>query len=100
MFTLKDFVCTFKSYIAQYVIVAHAKPSLFPLSLSLGDSLENEGNSNQQCGGSYTMAAAQVKSFYCHPGIRGQYVNIRVPGENKKLEICEVSVNPNPTGKN
>ena len=80
--------------------MAHAKPSLFSLPLSLGDSLENEGNSNQQCGGSYTMAAAQVKSFYCHPGIRGQYVNIRVPGKSKKLEICEVSVNPNPTGEN
>ena len=46
------------------------------------------------------MTAAQAaKSFYCYPGIRGQYVNIRVPGENKKLEICEVLVNPSPTGE-
>lgn len=46
-----------------------------------------------------TAKSQAAKSFYCHPGIRGQYVNIRVPGENKKLEICEVLVNPNPTGE-
>ena len=65
-----------------------------------GDSLDNEGNSNQQCGGLYTMTSSQVNSYHCTPGIRGRYVNIRVAGDNKILEICEVLVNPNPTGNN
>ena len=65
-----------------------------------GDSLDNEGNSNQQCGaGPYTMTSSQEKSFHCTPGMRGRYVNIRTTGNNKKLEICEVLVNPNPTGR-
>ncbi|XP_022810391.1 uncharacterized protein LOC111347407, partial [Stylophora pistillata] len=43
------------------------------------------------------MTSSQEKSFECTPGIRGQYVNIRIAGNNKKLKICEESVNPNPT---
>ena len=81
--------------------MVHFPPQyLLLLLFSPGDSLENDGNSNQKFGGPYTMTSAQiVRSFYCNPGIRGQYVNIRVTGENKKLEICEVLVNPNPTGE-
>ena len=71
----------------------------YPFLILSGDSLDNEGNINRKCGDQYNMTSAQNKSFYCHPGIQGRYVNIRVAGENKKLEICEVSVNPNPTGK-
>ena len=66
--------------------------------ISLGDNLDNEGNLNQKCGGPYTLTSPQEKSFSCTPGIKGRYVNIRIAGNNKKLAICEVSVNPNPTG--
>ncbi len=65
---------------------------------SPGDSLDDEGNSNQQCGGLNTMTSSQVISYHCAPGIQGRYVNIRIAGDNKILEICEVLVNPNPTG--
>ena len=66
--------------------------------ISPGDNLDNEGNSNQKCGGPYTLTSSQEKSFFCTPGIKGRYVNIQIAGNNKKLAICEVSVNPNPTG--
>ena len=66
--------------------------------ISPGDNLDNEGNLNQKCGGPYTLTSSQEKSFFCTPGIKGRYVNIRIAGNNKKLAICEVSVNPNPTG--
>ena len=82
--------------VQRYFPVIHV---CFPLPLFSGDSLENEGNSNPKCGGLHNVTAAQEKSFHCHPGIRGQYVNIRVAGANKKLEICELKVNPNPTGE-
>ena len=68
-------------------------------TFSSGNSLDNEGNSNQKCGGPYTMTSSQEKSFDCTPGVRGRYVNIRIAGRNKKLDICAVSVNPNPTGE-
>ena len=45
------------------------------------------------------MTSSQEKSFDCTPGVRGRYVNIRIAGKNKKLNICAVSVNPNPAGE-
>ena len=66
--------------------------------ISPGDNLDNEGNLNQKCGGPYTLTSSLKKSFSCTPGIKGRYVNIQIAGNNKKLAICEVSVNPNPTG--
>ncbi|CAH3165693.1 unnamed protein product [Pocillopora meandrina] len=53
------------------------------------DNLDNEGNLNQKCGGPYTLTSSQEKSFFCTPGIKGRYVNIRIVGNNKKLAICE-----------
>ena len=44
------------------------------------------------------MTSSKVNSYLCSPGIRGRYVNMRIAGDNKILEICEVIVNPNPTG--
>ncbi|KAJ7388646.1 hypothetical protein OS493_036499 [Desmophyllum pertusum] len=86
------------SYIVEEVKIISGVDGLTNLEIRIGDSLDNEGNSNQQCGaGPYTMTSSQEKSFHCTPGMRGRYVNIRTTGNNKKLGICEVLVNPNPT---
>lgn len=45
------------------------------------------------------MTSSQEKSFDCTPGVMGRYVNIRIAGKNKKLDICAVSVNSNPAGE-
>ena len=66
--------------------------------ITTGDSLDNDGNSNPKCGDLHSMAAIHNESFYCSPALRGRYVNIRIPGGSKMLTLCEVVVNPNPTG--
>ena len=66
--------------------------------ITTGDSLDNDGNSNPKCGDLHSMAAIEKKSFHCSPALRGRYVNIRIPGASKMLTLCEVVVNPNPTG--
>lgn len=86
-----------KSYTVDVVNIISGADGLTDFEIRVGDSLDNGGISNQKCGGLYTMTSSQEKSFECTPGIRGQYVNIRIAGNNKKLNICEVSVNPNPT---
>ncbi|XP_069791219.1 uncharacterized protein [Narcine bancroftii] len=55
----------------------------------IGNSLENDGNRNKLCGtirsvaGSYTLDCS---------GLAGRYMNIRVPGHNKVLALCEVEI--------
>ncbi|KAL9962924.1 hypothetical protein ACROYT_G032079 [Oculina patagonica] len=85
------------SYIVEEVKITSGANGITNFEIRIGDSLDDEGNSNQQCGGLNTMTSSQVISYHCAPGIRGRYVNIRIAGDNKILEICEVLVNPNPT---
>ncbi|XP_058958507.2 uncharacterized protein [Pocillopora verrucosa] len=85
-----------KSYSVDVVNIISGANGLADFEIRIGNSLDNEGNSNQKCGGPYTMTSSQEKSFDCTPGVRGRYVNIRIAGKNKKLDICAVSVNSNP----
>ena len=64
----------------------------------LGDGLENDGNSNPKCGDLHSMDSSPSKSFRCIPAMKGRYVNIRLQGAGKILTLCEVIINPNPTG--
>ncbi|XP_022795010.1 uncharacterized protein LOC111333651 [Stylophora pistillata] len=86
-----------RSYVVDAISILTGAHALTDFEIRIGDSLDNEGNSNQKFGGPYTTTSSQEKSFFCIPGIRGRYVNIRIAGDNKKLEICGMSVNPNPT---
>ncbi|XP_027041698.1 uncharacterized protein LOC113669819 [Pocillopora damicornis] len=85
-----------KSYSVDVANITSGANGLADFEIRIGNSLDNEGNSNQKCGGPYTMTSSQEKSFDCTPGVRGRYVDIRIAGKNKKLDICAVSVNPNP----
>ncbi|EDO34462.1 predicted protein, partial [Nematostella vectensis] len=58
--------------------------------IRIGDSLENNGNDNPTCGGSYIIP--KNGSIACHTLLKGRYVNIWIPGPNRLLTLCEVEV--------
>ncbi|XP_059827275.1 uncharacterized protein LOC132394945 [Hypanus sabinus] len=55
----------------------------------IGDSLENNGNSNHLCA---TVLTVKQGYHYICEGCIGRYVNIMVPGPNRVLSLCEVEV--------
>ena len=65
---------------------------MFP-NIVLGDSLVNDGNDNPKCGDLHSVEP-EIKRKQCDPPLRGKYLNIRIPGDNKILTLCEVTVNP------
>ncbi|XP_055521975.1 fucolectin-1-like [Leucoraja erinacea] len=63
---------------------------LLGAELRIGDSLENDGNSNRLCGTVVSVALTTI-IFNCD-GFIGRYVNIFLPGQDKILTLCEVEV--------
>ncbi|XP_032893886.1 uncharacterized protein LOC116983989 [Amblyraja radiata] len=63
---------------------------LLGAELRIGDSLENDGNSNRRCG-TFAAVALTTLTFNCD-GFEGQYVNIFLPGQDKILTLCEVEI--------
>ncbi|XP_055521982.1 fucolectin-1-like [Leucoraja erinacea] len=63
---------------------------LLGAEIHIGDSLENDGNSNTRCGIVDSVAGTTL-TFNCG-GIVGQYVNIVIPGPDKILTLCEVEI--------
>ncbi|KAK1895842.1 Fucolectin-5 [Dissostichus eleginoides] len=59
--------------------------------IRIGDSLENNGNSNPRCALISSIPAGFTETFECN-GMDGRYVNIFLPGRNEYLLICEVEV--------
>ncbi|XP_067825310.1 fucolectin-like [Heptranchias perlo] len=61
--------------------------------IRIGDSLENNGNSNTLCAKITSIRAGQTASFFCKPlGVHGRYVNIVLPTRRGILTLCEVEV--------
>ncbi|XP_048116968.1 uncharacterized protein LOC125305939 [Alosa alosa] len=61
----------------------------------VGNSLENNGNSNPVCAVVSSIPAGESITFQCH-GMEGRYVNIIRPGCFKFLSLCEVEVHARP----
>ncbi|XP_072431087.1 fucolectin-1-like [Chiloscyllium punctatum] len=59
--------------------------------IRIGNSLENEGNSNPLCGIVNITQHQITYTFECN-GMEGQYVNIYIRGNNKILTLCEVEI--------
>ncbi|KAI4878300.1 hypothetical protein NFI96_009789, partial [Prochilodus magdalenae] len=55
--------------------------------IRIGDSLDNNGNSNPRCG-VISLNKADY-TFNCN-GMEGRYVNIVIPGRSEFLTLCEV----------
>lgn len=59
----------------------------------LGDSLDNNGNSNPLClDGLQNMLNKTIESFYCESVVSGQYVNLNQKTTDKHLALTEIAV--------
>ena len=56
--------------------------------ISIGDSLDDNGNINRKCGDKHSVRPGEIKTISCD--LTGQYINIQVPESGKALSICEV----------
>ncbi|KAK2913234.1 hypothetical protein Q8A67_001633 [Cirrhinus molitorella] len=59
--------------------------------IRVGNSLENNGNSNPICAEISGIPAGQSVSYSCGE-MQGRYVNVVIPGDSKNLTLCEVRV--------
>ncbi|CAM4630528.1 unnamed protein product [Leuciscus chuanchicus] len=59
--------------------------------IRIGNSLENNGNNNELTVTVVSIPAGGTETFKFKP-IKGQYVNIIIPGRNEYLHLCEVEV--------
>ncbi|XP_067872482.1 fucolectin-like [Heterodontus francisci] len=61
--------------------------------IRIGDSLQNNGNSNTLCATIDSIGAGETKSFFCQgTGVHGRFVNIFLPSPRQFLTLCEVEV--------
>ncbi|XP_067282029.1 fucolectin-4-like [Pseudorasbora parva] len=59
--------------------------------IRIGNSLENNGNSNELAATVESIPHGETKTFKFRP-IKGRYVNIVIPGRSEFLTLCEVEV--------
>ncbi|KAI1885642.1 hypothetical protein AGOR_G00205930 [Albula goreensis] len=59
--------------------------------IRIGNSLKNNGNSNPVCAQISSIPAGGTITFQCEE-MEGRYVNIFLPGTEKRLTLCEVEV--------
>ncbi|XP_026149692.1 uncharacterized protein LOC113122505 isoform X4 [Mastacembelus armatus] len=59
--------------------------------IRIGNSLNDDGNSNPRCAVISSIPAGISKTFVCN-GMEGRYVNIVIPGRQEYLTLCEVEV--------
>jgi hypothetical protein len=65
------------------------------MEIRVGSSLDFEGNNNAKCTTStLNIPQGRTWTIMCNDGagLKGRYVNILLPGDNKVLTICEVMV--------
>ncbi|XP_060681258.1 fucolectin-like isoform X1 [Hemiscyllium ocellatum] len=59
--------------------------------IRIGDSLDNNGNSNPKCATISSIGAGHSETFHCN-GMPGRYVNIFIPRRREYLTLCEVEI--------
>ncbi|XP_076004922.1 fucolectin-like [Genypterus blacodes] len=57
----------------------------------IGNSADDNGNTNQRCAVIASIPSAQSHTFQCG-GMEGLFVNVYLPGSGKILSLCEVEV--------
>ena len=65
---------------------------MWDFEVRVGNSLENEGNNNEECSPLSTLLPGQIGTIVCKNGTLGRYVNIRIDRDNARLSLCEVAV--------
>lgn len=56
--------------------------------IRIGDSKEGHGAFNKPCGDKHTIDRGAFSTIVCNN--TGRYIHVRLPGDNKKLSLCEV----------
>ncbi|XP_068136079.1 fucolectin-like [Hyperolius riggenbachi] len=64
----------------------------------VGDSLANNGNNNPRCAQVTTIPLGGTQTYNCFD-MKGQYVNIILPGKTGYLTFCEVQIYGAPVAK-
>lgn len=59
--------------------------------IRIGDSSEDNGNTNPRCAVIESIPAGATAEFECN-GMDGRFVNIVIPGRQEHLTLCEVEV--------
>ncbi|KAG1925983.1 fucolectin-like [Pimephales promelas] len=59
--------------------------------IRIGDSLENNGSNNPICAVIPAIPAGESYNYSCD-GMDGRYVIVLIPGDQKRLSLCEVEV--------
>ncbi|KAG7469119.1 hypothetical protein MATL_G00125480 [Megalops atlanticus] len=64
--------------------------------IRIGDSLDNNGNSNPLCAVVGSIPAGWTQTFHCSSPMVGRLVNVFLPGYQKVLTLCEVQASAVP----
>uniref|UniRef100_UPI003AAE69FF uncharacterized protein n=1 Tax=Centroberyx gerrardi TaxID=166262 RepID=UPI003AAE69FF len=84
-----------KSYKVNYVTITNREDCcperINGAEIRIGDSLNDNGNTNPRCVLISSIPAVTSQTFKCN-GMEGRYVNIVIPGRNEYLTLCEVEV--------
>uniref|UniRef100_A0A3P8N903 C-type lectin domain-containing protein n=1 Tax=Astatotilapia calliptera TaxID=8154 RepID=A0A3P8N903_ASTCA len=64
---------------------------LLGAQILIGDSLEQNGNTNSRCGVLESLAGTPTYTFQCNE-MKGRYISVIIPGSPKILTLCEVEV--------
>uniref|UniRef100_A0A667WKR1 F5/8 type C domain-containing protein n=1 Tax=Myripristis murdjan TaxID=586833 RepID=A0A667WKR1_9TELE len=84
-----------KTYKVSYVTVTNRadcrRKNINGAEIHIGNSLDDNGNSNPRCALISSIPAGASKTFSCN-GMKGRYVNIVIPGKKEQLSLCEVEV--------
>uniref|UniRef100_UPI001ED84A45 fucolectin-1-like n=1 Tax=Scatophagus argus TaxID=75038 RepID=UPI001ED84A45 len=59
--------------------------------IRIGNSLNDNGNTNPRCAVISSVSAGTSKTFVCNQ-MKGRYINIVIPGRQEYLTLCEVEV--------
>ncbi|XP_069791724.1 uncharacterized protein [Narcine bancroftii] len=82
------------TYIVSTVKITNRKDCcserLLGAEIHIGNSPENNGNSNRLCG-TVRSVSGNTMEFNCQ-GLAGRYVNVNLPGPHKILTLCEIEV--------
>uniref|UniRef100_A0A8P4K2A0 F5/8 type C domain-containing protein n=1 Tax=Dicentrarchus labrax TaxID=13489 RepID=A0A8P4K2A0_DICLA len=82
---------THKVFSVTITNIKEASSRLNGAEIRIGDSLENNGNSNPRCAVISSIPGGFTQNFQCN-GMDGRYVNIVIPGRTEYLHVCEVEV--------
>uniref|UniRef100_UPI00398F17D7 fucolectin-like n=1 Tax=Pristiophorus japonicus TaxID=55135 RepID=UPI00398F17D7 len=83
----------FHVFVVRITSGCRRSESLNGAVIRVGDSLEDDGNTNSICANITAISRGQPTAFSCASvGLIGRFVNIILPTRRRSLTLCEVEV--------